>query len=74
MDVGVGARRNVRVRIVHHLLAANLSLDPLASTLVGEGLLFVLFLCLRHFNGLRLLKMRVHYVLIVDTRATAPAC
>lgn len=64
-DATVNMRRTLRdvsVRCVHHILA-NLSLDPLVATLVGEGLLLVLLLRLRHFNCLRLLHVSINHVL-----------
>ena len=44
VDVGIGAGGHVRVRGIHQLLAANLSLYPLVATLTVEGLLFALIL------------------------------
>ena len=64
---------NVAVRCVHHILA-NLSLDPLVSTLASEGLLLILLLRLRHFNCLRLTHVSIDHVLGVGSGAASATC
>ena len=67
---------HVRVGGVDELLTSNLSLHPLVATGANHSLLhFALVLRrLRHFNGLRLLQVRVHHVRIRSDASASSAC